>query len=108
MFLSAITNVKLRPPYYAAIQHIHRITTWEHFGTPPLAERIGRDFQGSQTMPPQGVPATRTVTPPHPIHTLHAAFPLAFFTAAFLTDLTYGNTAETLWANVPAWLVTAG
>jgi uncharacterized membrane protein len=61
-----------------------------------------------QTLPPQDLSATRTVPPPHPIHPLLTAFSLAFFPPAFLTDLTYGNTAETLWANVPAWLVMAG
>lgn len=45
---------------------------------------------------------------PHPIHTLLAAFPLAFFTTAFLTDLTYVNTAEMMWANFSIWLITGG
>jgi uncharacterized membrane protein len=59
-------------------------------------------------MPPHDLHATQTVPPPHPIHTLLAAFPLAFFTAAFLTDLTYVNTAEMQWANFSVWLITGG
>jgi uncharacterized membrane protein len=59
-------------------------------------------------MPPHDLHATHTVPPPHPIHTLLAAFPLAFFTAAFLTDLTYVNTAEMQWANFSVWLITGG
>jgi len=59
-------------------------------------------------MPPHDLHATQTVPPTHPIHTLLAAFPLAFFTAAFLTDLTYVNTAEMQWANFSVWLITGG
>lgn len=59
-------------------------------------------------MPPHDLHATQPVPPPHPIHTLLAAFPLAFFTAAFLTDLTYVNTAEMQWANFSVWLITGG
>ena len=59
-------------------------------------------------MPPHDHHAPQTVPPPHPIHTLLAAFPLAFFTAAFLTDLTYVNTAEMQWANFSVWLITGG
>ena len=59
-------------------------------------------------MPPHDLHAPQTVPPPHPIHTLLAAFPLAFFTAAFLTDLTYVNTAEMQWANFSVWLITGG
>lgn len=59
-------------------------------------------------MPQQDVRRTPTGWAPHPIHTLLAAFPLAFFTAAFLTDLTYVNTAEMMWANFSIWLITGG
>ncbi|WP_242140396.1 MULTISPECIES: DUF2231 domain-containing protein [unclassified Sphingomonas] len=45
---------------------------------------------------------------PHPIHSVLAAFPLAFFTTAFVTDLTYVNTAEMMWANFSVWLITGG
>lgn len=61
-----------------------------------------------QIMAQQDVRGIPVVTAPHPIHTLLAAFPLAFFTAAFLTDLTYVNTAEMMWANFSIWLITGG
>lgn len=35
-------------------------------------------------------------------------FPVAFFTGALLTDLTYQRTAEMQWTNFSAWLITAG
>lgn len=59
-------------------------------------------------MAQRDVHAIGTAMPPHPIHTLLAAFPLAFFTTAFLTDLTYVNTAEMQWANFSIWLITGG
>jgi uncharacterized membrane protein len=43
-----------------------------------------------------------------PIHPLLAAFPIACFVGALLTDITYWQTAEMLWADFSAWLVSAG
>lgn len=37
-----------------------------------------------------------------------AAFPLAFFVAAFLSDWTYANSANMQWANFSVWLITGG
>jgi len=59
-------------------------------------------------MTQRDVPAIGVAMPPHPIHTLLAAFPLTFFTTAFVTDLTYVNTAEMQWANFSVWLITGG
>ncbi len=44
----------------------------------------------------------------HPIHGILSAYPLAFFTAALVTDITYANTAQMMWANFSVWLITGG
>ncbi len=44
----------------------------------------------------------------HPIHGILAAYPLAFFTGALVTDIIYANTAEMQWANFSVWLITGG
>ncbi|HEY0269721.1 MAG TPA: DUF2231 domain-containing protein [Sphingomonas sp.] len=49
-----------------------------------------------------------SISPAHPIHVILAAFPIACFTAAFLTDITYARTYEMMWANFSIWLITAG
>jgi len=43
-----------------------------------------------------------------PIHVLLAPFPVACFVGTLLTDIAYVSTANTMWANFSAWLVTAG
>lgn len=51
----------------------------------------------------------RTATPrAHPIHGMLAAYPLALFTAALVTDIAYANTADMQWANFSVWLITGG
>jgi uncharacterized membrane protein len=48
------------------------------------------------------------VTSYHPLHPLHAillAFPIALFTAALVTDITYLQTAEIQWSNFSSWLI---
>ncbi len=42
------------------------------------------------------------------IHSMLAPFPLACFVGTLLTDLTYWGTAEMMWADFSAWLVSAG
>ncbi|WP_174285805.1 DUF2231 domain-containing protein [Sphingomonas bacterium] len=44
----------------------------------------------------------------HPIHGLLAAYPIACFTGAFLTDIAYAETYNMQWANFSIWLITAG
>ncbi len=44
----------------------------------------------------------------HPIHGLLAAYPIACFTGAFLTDIAYAQTYNMQWANFSIWLITAG
>lgn len=55
---------------------------------------------------------TRTIQPrvarAHPIHGILSAYPLALFTAALATDITYLNTANMQWANFSVWLIAGG
>lgn len=44
----------------------------------------------------------------HPIHGMLAAFPLAFFVAAFVSDIAYADTAQMQWANFSVWLIAGG
>ncbi len=44
----------------------------------------------------------------HPILRALAAFPIALFTGALLTDLAYLDTANVLWVNFSAWLLAFG
>jgi uncharacterized membrane protein len=44
----------------------------------------------------------------HPIHPMLVPFPIAYFAGTFLTDLVYWRTAEMMWADFSAWLVTVG
>jgi uncharacterized membrane protein len=41
----------------------------------------------------------------HPVHALLLAFPVAFFTGALLSDLTYLNSAEIQWSNFASWMI---
>jgi uncharacterized membrane protein len=43
-----------------------------------------------------------------PIHPLLMSFPIAYFTAAFVTDLAYWRTAAVLWETFSDWLIAAG
>ena len=44
----------------------------------------------------------------HPIHPILVPIPIACFVGTLLTDLTYWRTADMLWADFSAWLVTVG
>ena len=44
----------------------------------------------------------------HPIHPMLVPVPIACFVGALLTDLTYWRTANMMWADFSAWLVTVG
>jgi uncharacterized membrane protein len=50
--------------------------------------------------------ATVLVRPP--LHPTFACFPIACLGGALLTDIAYWKTAEMMWADFSAWLVTAG
>ena len=43
-----------------------------------------------------------------PIHGILGAYPLAFLSAALVTDIAYANTAQMQWANFSIWLIAAG
>lgn len=43
-----------------------------------------------------------------PVHALLTPFPVACFTGALITDITYANTAVIQWANFSAWLLAFG
>jgi uncharacterized membrane protein len=43
-----------------------------------------------------------------PIHIMLAPFAVACFVGTFLTDLAYSKTATMMWADMSAWLLTAG
>jgi uncharacterized membrane protein len=44
----------------------------------------------------------------HPIHPMLVPFPIACFVGTLLTDLAYWRTADVMWSNFSAWLVTVG
>ncbi|MFC7398198.1 DUF2231 domain-containing protein [Chelatococcus sp. GCM10030263] len=44
----------------------------------------------------------------HPIHPMLVPFPIACFAGTLLTDLAYWRTADLMWADFSAWLVTVG
>lgn len=43
-----------------------------------------------------------------PLHALLVPFPIVCFTGALLTDIAYWRTAEMMWADFSAWLLTFG
>jgi uncharacterized membrane protein len=43
-----------------------------------------------------------------PIHPVLVPIPIACFVGVFLTDLTYWRSADMMWADFSAWLVTVG
>ena len=44
----------------------------------------------------------------HPIHPMLVPFPIACFVGTLLTDIAYWRTAQMMWADFSAWLVTVG
>jgi len=44
----------------------------------------------------------------HPIHIMLVPIPITCFVGAFITDIAYWLTAEMMWANFSAWLLTVG
>jgi uncharacterized membrane protein len=42
------------------------------------------------------------------VHPVLVSFPIAYFAAAFVTDLAYGQTADVMWESFSDWLITAG
>jgi uncharacterized membrane protein len=44
----------------------------------------------------------------HPLHPMVVPFPIAFFVAAFLTDIAFAKTGQAGWATASVWLLGAG
>lgn len=44
----------------------------------------------------------------HPLHAILLAFPIALFSGALASDITYLNSAEIQWTNFSQWLLTGG
>jgi uncharacterized membrane protein len=44
----------------------------------------------------------------HPVHGILSAYPLALFTAAFVADIAYADSAQMQWANFAVWLLAGG
>jgi uncharacterized membrane protein len=44
----------------------------------------------------------------HPLHPMLIPFPIAFFVAAFVCDLAFWQTGNTLWPTASLWLIGAG
>ena len=44
----------------------------------------------------------------HPIHPILVPFPIVCFVGTLLTDLAYWRTADMMWADFSAWLLTVG
>jgi uncharacterized membrane protein len=44
----------------------------------------------------------------HPLHAILLAFPVALFTAALLSDITYFSTFHIQWSNFASWLIAGG
>lgn len=44
----------------------------------------------------------------HPLHAILLGFPIALFTSALVSDLTYLNSAQMQWSNFSAWLNAGG
>lgn len=55
----------------------------------------------------QGVPS-RAAIKGHPLHPAVVAFPIAFLTGAFLTDLAFWRGRGVMWASFSYWLLFAG
>lgn len=44
----------------------------------------------------------------HPIHPKLVAFPIVCFVGTWLSDIVYWKTAQMMWSNLSAWLLTVG
>jgi uncharacterized membrane protein len=57
---------------------------------------------------PNNVPYSIARIGAHPIHPILVPIPITCFVGGLLTDLMYWRTAEMMWADFSAWLVTVG
>ena len=54
------------------------------------------------------IPVSKGLIAKHPIHSTLVPVPIVCFVGTLLTDLTYWRTADMMWADFSAWLVTVG
>lgn len=57
---------------------------------------------------PEGTPGSTAKIAGHPIHPMLVPFPIVCFVGALVTDIAYWRTADMMWTNFSAWLLTAG
>ena len=57
---------------------------------------------------PRETPRSTARIAKHPIHPILVPFPIVCFVGTLLTDLIYWRTADMMWADFSAWLVTVG
>jgi uncharacterized membrane protein len=55
-----------------------------------------------------GNPTSTAKIAGHPIHAMLVPFPIAFFVAAFVSDLAYWRSPDAMWETFSVWLITAG
>jgi len=58
-------------------------------------------------MPPRSLRSIARIGS-HPIHPMLVPIPIACFVGTLLTDIAYWQTANMMWSNFSAWLVSAG
>jgi uncharacterized membrane protein len=77
---------------------------------PAVRDTLCAGMQAGRTDAPMAPRARRSTARigGHPIHPMLVPFPIAFFAGTLLTDVAYWQTAEVMWANFSAWLVSAG
>ena len=56
----------------------------------------------------QGNPRSTARIAKHPIHPMLVPFPIVCFIGALLTDLAYWRTANVMWTDFSAWLLSVG
>ncbi|WP_024511720.1 DUF2231 domain-containing protein [Bradyrhizobium sp. ARR65] len=57
---------------------------------------------------PEAGPKPMAITHTRTIHQMLVPFPVAYFTAALVTDLAYWRTDEVMWERFSVWLIAAG
>jgi uncharacterized membrane protein len=60
-----------------------------------------------RTPPRDGLRSTASVAG-HPLHPMLVPFPIVCFVGTLVTDIAYWATANVMWANFSAWLLTVG
>jgi uncharacterized membrane protein len=76
----------------------------------PIPDRPHHHCQHAETFPltaQENLRATAQIAR-HPIHPMLMPVPIVCFVGALLTDIAYAMTAQMMWANFSAWLLTIG